>query len=141
MHLTRSAFWFLCFGIAPGLGCTEYEVEMAVLALEESLLPWDVPEVVEPGESFQVGFLTWGGGCISPYHDEIEPIPSGVRITPYDRRATNRTCTLDLQTDSRRVELVFEEPGEHRIVVRGRSDVTSPPEDILSVEYVVVVGE
>jgi hypothetical protein len=123
------------------IGCSQYEVRIDAITQRNATEDVDfrVPETVVAGRRFYVNFTTLGGACEKDHFEEVEPRPSGVRITPYSLYPTDEDCISILLTYARQVDLVFEQSGDHVVELRGRPNTLYVADELVSVERLVTV--
>jgi hypothetical protein len=79
---------------------------------------------------------TYGSGCTQKGDTRVEIEGLTADISPYDRTATGRPCTMELRFFQHAAELRFDRAGIARVRVRGRS---VPSNEIITVERTVHV--
>jgi hypothetical protein len=78
------------------------------------------PAVAARGESFDVTFVTFAGGCTrSVARDDVALTTGAVEIRPYDRNNGGEVCTSDLLMLEHSVRVRVDAPGSYVIRVVG----------------------
>jgi hypothetical protein len=78
------------------------------------------PETVVHGTSFDVSFITYGGGCTRTVaHTDVAVTGNVAVIRPYNRTTGRSTCTSDLRFLTHETQLRADTPGAFTIRVLG----------------------
>lgn len=133
--LVLSALMVGCSDITGTVESREIGVFMGVTLLDPVI---SLPDTVNAGEAFQVGIVTYGGGCHRK--GEVEKIwtGGGVTLTPYDyRNERRRDCSIDIQAFDHVAEVTFTEPGVGIVRIQGR-EATMLETRVVTFEVVVL---
>ena len=124
------------------LGCssaTEPEAKfLATIEVDEGEeVLFDVPSEATVGESFEVVFVTYvNRNCQEGAAPETEVTGLEARISPFTRWVPPRPCLDHYGKSNHVVRLVFSEPGQAAVTLRGLSDIAM---DTIEVTRVVDV--
>jgi hypothetical protein len=95
----------------------------------------NVPDSVARGEEFVVEVTTWGSDCVGKGDMEVQVTGLSIVLTPYDweviRLPPNTGCRVAVIFHEHTASLRFDQPGEGRVVVRGRR---KPSGEVITVE-------
>lgn len=94
------------------------------------------PDTVPRATPFVVSVRTYGNGCVSQGDVEVESVPGGAAIRPYDIHSGDVICTDILHVFQHEATIVLTEAGRNRLVVHGRG---LPSDSLIVVERLVWV--
>ena len=79
----------------------------------------EVPSEATAGVPFEIELWTQGGGCVRTADTvEVSVDGSTAVVTPYDVYSFTGFCLGDLLLFTHRADIVFDSPGQARVIVR-----------------------
>jgi hypothetical protein len=114
------------------------EPRPAILQFYSDPVHIDLPDSVARGSAFYISVRTYGGGCASQGHTEVEINDLLAKVEPFDLEPTdpNVVCPEVLRVFEHVVSIRFDEVGTATVRVFGRRQ---PGDETLSVDRTVVV--
>ena len=133
--LRRLTAVLLLTGIAPAACDSPSESgerrQVAVISHYSDGPEVTAPDTVLQATPFVVSVRSYGNGCISPGGVEVESVPGGAAIRPYDIHSGDAICTDVLRLFTHEAEVVLTETGRNRLLVHGRG---LPSDSLIVVE-------
>jgi len=111
LALALSACDILSLGDDQRLGVIQFYGDTSEIA---------VPGVVQSGSGFTVAFFTFGGGCVTQGHTNVQVAGTSVVITPIDVHSGSDICTADLRFLDHTTSVRLNETGVGSVVIRGQ---------------------